>query len=429
MNIEASLSNAYVELDPAASAHIIEALPIGDQLSELADLQPRALVTLLDFLSPFHAGEIFAGLDSERQNEVLNLASTRLSVLLLAQLEEDTRAAVMSSLGKSLRSDLQRQLSFPENSAGRLMDGVFVSCRASQSVSSALQALRASKVKRARSLFLVDEHNRLTGRVDVQDLALEDADSPLANIMYPADAVLSAIDQRQTIVELLDQHRLDALPVVDGDGKLMGVVRYGSLFNAIEEVASSGMQKMVGNAEERALSSAGFAVRKRLPWLHINLLTAFLAAAVVGLFENIIAQFTALAILLPVVAGQSGNAGAQALAVTMRGLALHEIGLREWKKLLGKELTVGLIDGVALAITCGAGVYLWSHSIGLSLVIGVAMILSMLAAGLSGAVVPILLTKAGQDPATASSIILTTVTDVAGFLSFLGTATLLSFLL
>jgi magnesium transporter len=186
---------------------------------------------------------------------------------------------------------------------------------------------------------------------------------------------------------------------------------------------------MVGNAEERALSSAGFAVKKRLPWLHINLLTAFLAAAVVGLFEDIISQFTALAILLPVVAGQSGNAGAQALAVTMRGLALREIGLRDWRKVLNKEVLVGIADGAALSITCGAGVYLWSGSFGLALVIGVAMILSMLAAGISGAVVPILLTRAGQDPATASSIILTTVTDVAGFFSFLGTATLLAFLL
>jgi magnesium transporter len=132
---------------------------------------------------------------------------------------------------------------------------------------------------------------------------------------------------------------------------------------------------------------------------------------------------------LPVVAGQSGNAGSQALAVTMRGLALREIGLREWKKVLNKEVVVGLVDGGALAITCGAGVYLWSGSLGLAVVIGVAMILSMLAAGLSGAVVPIALTRLGQDPATASSIILTTVTDVAGFFSFLGTATLLSFML
>jgi len=187
---------------------------------------------------------------------------------------------------------------------------------------------------------------------------------------------------------------------------------------------------MVGaSADERALSTAMFSVRRRLPWLHINLLTAFLAAAVVGAFENLIAQFTALAILLPVVAGQSGNAGSQALAVTMRGLALREIGLREWRRVLSKEIRVGLVDGAALAVTCGLAVFVWSRSLGLALVIAVAMVLSMVAAGISGALVPILLTRLGQDPATASSIILTTVTDVSGFISFLGTATLLSFML
>ena len=163
-----------------------------------------------------------------------------------------------------------------------------------------------------------------------------------------------------------------------------------------------------------------------MPWLHINLLTAFLAAAVVGVFESLIAQFTALAVLLPVVAGQSGNAGSQALAVTMRGLALREIGIREWRQVLAKEVVVGLVDGAALAVTCGLSVFVWSQSIGLAIVIAVAMVMSMVAAGNSGALVPIILTRVGQDPATASSIILTTVTDVAGFISFLGTATLLA---
>ena len=429
MNVRAELKNEYVMLHPAQSASVIESLSLEEQIEELAGLKTASLVNLLDYLAPRQAGEIFGALDAERKAEVLNLSSPRLAVVLLAQLDEEARTRVLAGLGKSLRHDLERQLSFPENSAGRLMDGVFISCRNTMTVGQALHELRHSKTQRARSLFVTDEENCLVGRVDVQDLALEDEDIPLKRIMHPAEAVLGALDQREQIVEMLEQHRLDALPVTDANGKLMGVVRYGSLFRAIQAVAIAGMQKMVGNAEERALSSAGFAVKKRLPWLHINLLTAFLAASVVGLFEDIIAQFTALAILLPVVAGQSGNAGAQALAVTMRGLALREIGLREWKKVLNKEVMVGLVDGVALAITCGAGVFLWSKSFGLALVIGVAMILSMLAAGISGAVVPILLTRAGQDPATASSIILTTVTDVAGFFSFLGTATLLAFLL
>jgi magnesium transporter len=210
----------------------------------------------------------------------------------------------------------------------------------------------------------------------------------------------------------------------------MGIVRYQRLFEAVESEAMADMQKMVGASEdERALSPAMFSVRKRLPWLHINLLTAFLAAAVVSVFESLIAQFTALAVLLPVVAGQSGNAGSQALAVTMRGLALREIGTREWRPVLSKEIRVGAVDGLALAVTCGAAVWLWSQSVGLALVIGVAMVMSMVAAGISGALVPIVLTRLGQDPATASSIILTTVTDVAGFISFLGTAALLSFML
>ena len=429
MSIREILSNKYVAQNPARSARVIESLSLDEQIDELTGLKTGLLVSLFDFLSPFHAGELFSTLDAGRQAEVLELASLRLSVLLLAQLDEEARTRVMSGVDRALRSDLERQLAFPENSAGRLMDSAFTTCRTSMTVGQALQALRASKVQRARSMYVVDDDNRLAGRVDLQDLALEETGTPLKRIMHPAEAVLSAFDQRQEIVNILDQHRLDSLPVVDGDNRLMGVVRYGSLFKAIEAVAISGMQKMVGNAEERALSPAGFAVKKRLPWLHINLLTAFLAAAVVGLFEDIISQFTALAILLPVVAGQSGNAGAQALAVTMRGLALREIGLRDWRKVLNKEVLVGLTDGVVLSITCGAGVYLWSSSFGLALVIGVAMILSMLAAGISGAVVPILLTRAGQDPATASSIILTTVTDVAGFFSFLGTATLLAFLL
>jgi magnesium transporter len=190
------------------------------------------------------------------------------------------------------------------------------------------------------------------------------------------------------------------------------------------------MQTMVGVIkDERALSPTIFATRKRMPWLQINLVTAFIAAAVVGLFENTIAQFTALAVLLPVVAGQSGNTGAQSMAVTMRGLVLKEIYPRMWGRIIFKEFNVGLMNGIAIALTTGAGVYLWSHSSGLTLVIMLSMILSMIIASVSGAMIPMMLTVTGHDPAQSSSIFLTTVTDVAGFFSFLGIATLLMHML
>ncbi|NIQ03744.1 MAG: magnesium transporter, partial [Nitrospinaceae bacterium] len=234
-------------------------------------------------------------------------------------------------------------------------------------------------------------------------------------------------DPRDEVVAKLEEFKLSNLPVVDLSGHLIGVVGYDALVKAAEEEATLDIQTMFGvSKDERALSKPGFSIRKRLPWLQINLLTAFLAAGVVGLFENTIARFTALAVLLPVVAGQSGNAGAQALAVTMRGLALKEISVRQWTTIVLKEVTVGFVNGVAVASTTALGVYVWSRSLGLAAVISLSMVLSMVAAGIAGASVPIVMTRLGQDPATASSIILTTVTDVAGFFSFLGIAVLLS---
>ncbi|MGB5529105.1 MAG: magnesium transporter, partial [Ignavibacteriaceae bacterium] len=164
----------------------------------------------------------------------------------------------------------------------------------------------------------------------------------------------------------------------------------------------------------------------RLPWLEINLATAFLAATVVGFFEDTIARITILAVFLPVVAGQSGNTGSQALAVTIRGLALREVRPRDWFKVARKEVSVGFINGLAVALTTSIIVYFWADSSGLAIVIGTSMILSMVIAGLFGAVIPMVLQALGQDPAQSSSIVLTTVTDVFGFLSFLGLATALA---
>jgi magnesium transporter len=369
-------------------------------------------------------------LSEQQQQAVLRDASPRLALSLLTGLDAESRAAHLALVPRSVRKDLERLQQFEEGSAGRLMDRPYDTVRSEMTVRQALQVLRNSGARRTRSIYVVDRNNLLAGRVDMQAMAMADEDQLLDEMLEDVDASVFATAPRNEVVELLDKHRVDSLPVIDIDGRLLGVVRYQTLFQAIEAVATESLQKMVGaSADERALSAPVFSIKRRLPWLHINLLTAFLAAAVVGAFESLIAQFTALAVLLPVVAGQSGNAGAQALAVTMRGLALREIGTREWQKVLWKEVQVGFVDGLALAVTCGIAVIAWSQSPGLAIVIGVAMILSMIAAGISGAVVPIMLVRLGQDPATASSIILTTVTDVAGFISFLGTASLLSFML
>lgn len=430
MTAEVALKEAYLRDHPAEAAALLESMSDRSLRQHLRDVNAAVLVPCLDYLSSSRATALVEQLEPPQQQAVLTEAPPRLAMQLLAGMEDEEREAIMAALPESVRADLTRLQSFDRDSAGWLLDRPYDTIRDDMTVAEALAVLRQSGSRRTRFLYVVDRSNVLLGKVDMQTIAMADEDDVLRDLIEGLEGSVLATAPRREVVEQLEKYHVDSLPVVDVEGHLLGVVRYQKLLEAVESEATADIQRMVGvSADERALSPPGFSVRRRLPWLHINLLTAFLAAAVVGLFENLIAQFTALAILLPVVAGQSGNAGSQALAVTMRGLALKEIGTREWRAVLNKEIWVGLIDGIALAITCGVAVLVWSGSIGLAIVIGVAMILSMVAAGMSGALVPIILTRVGQDPATASSIILTTVTDVSGFVSFLGTATLLSFML
>jgi magnesium transporter len=346
---------------------------------------------------------------------------------VLAQYDAADRTRLLSTLDTQVAQELSDLLSYPESSAGRLMDPVVSPLRAGITVAEALVRLRGLRRRGLRELFVVDAEGRLAGRVEIQDLAIADETKSLAEIVQPVLAVAQDLDPREDVVAILQQRPITELPVIDAEGRFLGVIRQAGLVSALEHETSVDIQTMVGaSRDERALSSSLFAVRKRLAWLQLNLLTAFLAAAVVGIFESTIAQFTALAVLLPVVAGQSGNAGAQALAVTMRGLLLREVTLRQWPRLIWKEAGVGLINGIAVAATTALGVWIWSRQLGLVAIIASAMVISMVIACIAGALVPILMRRFGQDPAIASSIFLTTVTDVAGFFSFLGIATLFS---
>ena len=302
--------------------------------------------------------------------------------------------------------------------------------RPKMTVAETITLLRSRPKGVYRKIYTVDESNHLKGMIEMEDLALADHDARLSELEKISPAVVQVTTSREELVDLFEKYKLTDLPVVDFEQRLVGVIRYHALVDAARVEGSVDMQTMVGvSKDERAMSPASFAIRKRLPWLQINLLTAFLAAAVVGLFESTIAQYTALAVLLPVVAGQSGNTGAQALAVTMRGLALKEIYPRMWMSIVFKESSVGFWNGIAVALTTGIGVYVWSQSMGLTLVIAFSMVLSMTIASIAGAGIPIILTITGQDPAQSSSIFLTTITDIAGFFSFLGIATLFIHLL
>lgn len=426
-----ALANAYIDNFPQEAtealesarpeeiAQLLQTESAGRAARILSRISTALATTVLGLLKPVHSRDIMAAMDPVS------------AALLLGSLDEEDREKQLAILDAGLARELSDLMSYPPASAGRLMQPRAASIPSTLTVKQALRRLRRFPARETPVLAVTDDGNRLLGLVNLVDLVQADPAATIASIIRITNPVcVDALTPREDIIELFARYRLRLVPVVDLDNHLLGIIRQSTVIKAAQEEAATDLQAMVGvSRDERALSSPVFAMRKRLPWLNINLLTAFLAAAVVGIFEHTIAQFTALAVLLPVVAGQSGNTGAQALAVIMRGLALREIRLRHWQRVLLKEALAGLLNGAAIALVTGLGVLLWSRSPGLAFVISAAMVISMILAGLSGAAIPLLLTRLGQDPAQSASIILTTVTDVVGFFSFLGLATLFSGLL
>jgi magnesium transporter len=356
--------------------------------------------------------------------------SPSLAASLFQRLDEDLQRAILFRVPERYAQEIRSYMTYPPESVGHIMDPKFFVLQEESTVREAMMQLRTRAPKDVHDVYVIDRAQKLVGRISVRDLLLVDPEEKLQSVMVQDLPTIHPLESREEIVELFSERHFFTIPVVDLDQRLLGVVRNEAIIKASQEDASADLLTMVGaNKDERALSPVWFSVRKRLPWLELNLVTAFLAAFVVGMFESTIAQFTALAVLLPVVAGQSGNTGAQSLAVVIRGLALRDIRPSQWFRVSGKEVYVAFLNGVAVSATACLAVALWSRSLGLTFIIGLSMILSMVIAGLSGAIIPIALKAMKQDPAQSSSILLTTVTDVFGFFSFLGLATLFSSLL
>ncbi len=429
-SIENNIHNVMFEEFPVEAIKLLEQMDITEIVEILGPRDISNTLKIWERISPQLGGRVMELLPLKNNIEVLKHIDPNRGASLLNCLDVVKQEELLNELGPSVESDLRRAAKNEVDTAGALMDTKVMYFRPKMTVAETITLLRSRPKGVYRKIYTVDESNHLKGMIEMEDLALADHDARLSELEKISPAVVQVTTSREELVDLFEKYKLTDLPVVDFEQRLVGVIRYHALVDAARVEGSVDMQTMVGvSKDERAMSPASFAIRKRLPWLQINLLTAFLAAAVVGLFESTIAQYTALAVLLPVVAGQSGNTGAQALAVTMRGLALKEIYPRMWMSIVFKESSVGFWNGIAVALTTGIGVYVWSQSMGLTLVIAFSMVLSMTIASIAGAGIPIILTITGQDPAQSSSIFLTTITDIAGFFSFLGIATLFIHLL
>jgi magnesium transporter len=349
------------------------------------------------------------------------------AVYILEDLDEADKAEILGKLPAIDRAALQRSLDYPEDSAGRRMQTDFIAVPPFWTVGQTIDFMRETEdlPDTFYEIFVVDPGVRLLGSVPLDRLLRTKRPVRIAEIMTEEPDRVDATCPQEEVARLFQRYNLVSAAVVDEGGRLVGVVTVDDVVDVIEEEADAEIKALGGvKPDEEISDDVWYITRSRFTWLLVNLFTAFLASSVLKGFEAELEEMVALAVLAPVVAGQGGNAGTQTMTVAVRALATRDLGSWNMGRVIGREATVGLLNGLAFALITGAVAALWFSNSGLGVVIGLAMIVNLLAAALAGILIPIALDRAGQDPAVASGPFVTTVTDVVGFFAFLGIATL-----
>ena len=415
-------------------------------------LAPAEIGNLLESLPPAKRQVVWGLVDAEDDGEVLVHVGDEVRESLLADMDPDEIVAavedldiddladlvedlpdtvideVLKSMDRENRERLEQVLSYQEDTAGRLMNPDVVTVRADTTVDVVLRylRLRGELPEHTDHLYVVSRRHQYLGRIALQSLLTHEANTPINELVDDEQPAIDVQETDEEVARQFSDHDWISAPVVDDNNILLGRITIDDVVDIIRDQAEHQAMSAAGlDEDEDMFSPVRRAFRRRLIWLTINLGTAFLAASVVGRFEATIEKIVALAVLMPIVAGMGGNAGTQVLALMVRGLALGQIGRSNAGTLLWKEVRVALINGLALGLLLGIVVFIWYRSLPLSLVIASALTINMCFAALGGVLVPLTLKRMGFDPALAGGVILTTVTDVMGFLSFLGLATLI----
>jgi len=415
----------YFERDPIQASHSLETLSEEDAVNVLKALPPDLSSTAFPHLSASYAAALLKEVPKELFNQIVERLDPQQGAAIISNIPNEIRIQLLEHLPEKTKGQIRELLTYPEGSAGTIMTTSFIPFRNDLKVKEAIFKIRALAQRRDTAFYtyVVDHDNHLVGIINMRDLMLAQDEEMLEDIMVKDVYCINAFMDREEVAEQLSQRGYFAVPVVDFENKLVGVVKAEHLIHDVQEEATEDIQKMFGaGGNERAFSPVTFSLTKRLPWLHVNLVTAFLAASVVALFEDMIAKITILAVFLPIVPGQAGNSGAQSLAVVMRGLVMREIPAHRAIPLVLKETWLGTITGVIIGVVTGLVAWLWQGNPFLGLVIGLAMVVNLAIAGLAGAGIPLGMKALGLDPAQCSNIILTTITDVMGFFTFLGFA-------
>lgn len=421
------LQKKLESLHPADVAYILESLPLdqrlivwdlvkaerdGEILLEVSDAVRQTLIAEMD------SEELLAAAEQLDTDEIADLAP---------DLPKDVFQELLESLDSQNRERLQSALSYPEDAVGALMDFDIVTIREDISLDVVLRYLRrlGKLPNHTDKLFVVDRDDALRGVLPLKRLLVQDPDSIVASVMSDDAVIFYCEDKASEASSAFERYDLVTAPVVDANNKLVGRLTVDAVMDFIREESESEMLSMAGLREEEDLfASVWKSVQNRWTWLSINLVTAFVASRVIGLFEGSIEKVVALAALMPIVAGIGGNSGNQTTTMIVRGLALGQISAHNMKNLFYKELGVSLLNGLLWGGVLGLVAYLLYHNIRLGMVMMAAMTLNLLLAAVMGVAIPLVMTRAGRDPAVGSSVMITAVTDSGGFFIFLGLATI-----
>jgi magnesium transporter len=412
---EADLGDLVEALDADERPRLVELTGADFDFSALNEVDDTVREEILEELEPEMVAEGVRELESDD------------AVELLEGLDEEDQEEILEKLPQSERDALERSLDYPENSAGRRMQTEFIAVPAEWTVGQAIDYMRDTPdlPDRFYEIYAVDGAQHWQGAISLDALLRARRPVPLADLIDEDRRRVSVMDDQEEVARLFGKYNLVAAPVVDTENRLVGVITIDDVVDVIEEEADEDLKALGGVTSDEELSDSVWTIaRGRFNWLLVNLATAFLASSVLGLFEGQLEQMVALAVLAPIVASQGGNAATQTMTVAVRALATRELGSNNAFRVVMREGLVGLVNGLAFAIITGIAAVAWFKIPGLGVVIGLAMLCNLVAGALGGILIPMVLERVRADPAVASGTFVTTVTDVVGFFSFLGIATL-----
>jgi magnesium transporter len=429
MGATANLVNLLQKQHPADLAQVFTELVERDRqatFNVLAERNSRLAMEAISELGPEGAAALLKERSAEDIATLLQELESDDAAAIVDYLPEELSGAVLELITRKEGGEVEALLEYAEQTAGRIMNPNVFALSEDMTVGEAITALQQSRdVEMVFYLYAIDERRHLVGVISLRRLLLVSPETPLSRIMT-ADLISVRVDtDQEEVARVVASYNLLAIPVVDEENKLVGIITVDDVIDVIKDEATEDLYRLAGLAsDERVFTPPLDSLKKRLPWLVVNLATAFVAASVVKVFEGTIGQVTALAVFMPVVAGMGGNAATQTLTVIVRGIALGELTWSNSRKALLKEAAVGLGNGLCCGLLAAGIAWAVQGSPVLGLVLAMAMIINMFVAASAGTLIPLGLRALKVDPALASSVLITTFTDVFGFLSFLGLGTL-----